>query len=518
MPTLRIAIGGFQHETNTFSDTATRWQDFAAADTWPGLVSGAALLTEMAPPADIDAAPRNIPIAGFIAAAHRYQSPAQAEATTPTLPITLAPLSWCAAGPSGRVDADAFERVAGLLTDGLAQLQADAVYLDLHGAMAAAHIDDADGELLRRVRAAIGAHVPLIVSLDLHANVSPLMLQSADMLIAYRTYPHVDMAATGARAFDWLMRRLQGEPRLPVAWRSLPFLIPLCWQCTDDAPAHALYADHTELERGPAPSVSFAMGFPCADVEKCAPMVWAYGLSQADADAAVQQMSNAVTAAEGDFAGEILTPAAAVARARDLVATRGGPVVIADAQDNPGAGGSADTTALLRALIDAKVERAVLGLLVDPAAATLAHRHGVGARLSLQLGGKSGIAGDAPLAGEFVVERLHDGDVTASGSVFRGYRLTLGASACLRINGVRVIVVSKPVQLLDLALLRFMDIEPERESILIVKSTVHFRADFAPIASAILVCAAAGAYRLDPRELPWTRLPPYVRRGPQATP
>lgn len=496
---MRIAIGGFQHETNTFSPVPTRWQDFVMADTWPGLLQGDALLKALTPAAG--AAARNIPIAGFLGAAQQHGgSP------------TLVPLSWCAAGPSGRVTQDAFERVLALLVDGVTQANADAVYLDLHGAMAAEHVDDADGEILRRVREAIGPDVPLIASLDLHANVSPRMLEQADVLVVYRTYPHVDMAATGARAFDWVLRRLNGEARPHVAWRRIPFLIPMCWQYTEAEPASALKQLQFDMEADS--TAGLAMGFPAADVTKCGPVAWAYGASVAEAQAAADHLAEAVEQAEADFGGEIFSARDAVTRARDIARTQGGPVVIADAQDNPGAGGSADTTGLLRALVAANAERAVLGLLVDADAAAQAHQAGEGTTVKLALGGKSGLDGDAPFEADYRVVRLHDGVVDATGSVFKGYRLTLGPSALLQVGGVQVIVISQPIQLLDLALLRFIGIAPEQQDIIAVKSTVHFRADFEPIASAVLVCASPGAFPLDPSVLPWTKLPPEIRRKP----
>jgi len=372
------------------------------------------------------------------------------------------------------------------------------------------------------VRTVIGAQIPLVASLDRHANVSRQMIDSADVLIAYRTYPHVDMAVTGARAFDWITRRLAGRPRPYVAWLRIPYLIPMCWQCTDITPAQGLYALLDEPEAGGVDSASFAMGFPAADVEKCGPAVWAYGASAQAAQDFAQRMLDVVNAAEPEFSGEILNAQEAVARAIDIAGRQGGPVVIADAQDNPGAGGSADTTTLLKALVAAAgkgqikgLKSAVLGLLVDPHAVQLAHAAGEGARLHLSLGGKSRIEEDTPFEAKFVVEKLHAGEVIATGSVFSGYRLTLGPSACLAIGAVRVIVVSKPVQLLDLALLRFIGIEPSEQSIIAVKSTVHFRADFEPLAREILICAAPGSFLLDPSRLPWSKLPDDIRKTPR---
>lgn len=503
---MRIAIAGFQHETNTFAHTPTTWQDFVQDDTWPGLCEGDDVLARLG---DADpSAPRNIPVSGFIAAARLAGD-------------TLVPIAWCAAGPGGRVTQDAFEQVSERWLRRLNEAAFDAVYLDLHGAMAAEHIDDADGELLARVRAAVGPDVPIVASLDLHANVSARMVALADWLVAYRTYPHVDMGATGGRAHAALHRLMSMPERPVVAWRQMPFLIPLCWQGTDDAPAQALYGSLAAVDDTPGAwpdGANLVMGFPAADVPECGPSLWAYAATAAQADAIVDALASRVTAAEPDFAGALLTADAAVARAEALLTAspQAGPVVIADAQDNPGAGGTSDTTGLLHALMAANAQGAVLGVMVDPAAAAQAHAAGEGAQIALSLG-----AHDAPAAGDpppveatFHVERLHDGQVQATGSVFRGYRLSLGPSACLRLGGVRVVVASRKVQMLDLALMRFLGIEPAQQRMLVVKSTVHFRADFAPIAQAVLISRSPGAYELDPARLPWQRLRAGVRKGP----
>ena len=172
----RIAVGGFQHETNTFAALPATLADFVAPDAWPGLVRGEALFEAVRG--------INLPAAGFIDEARSAGD-------------ELAPLAWCSAQPSGRVTRDAYEHVCHMLLEDLsASGSLDAVYLDLHGAMVAEHLDDADGELLRRVRRLLGPDVRLVASLDFHANVSPLMVATADLLVGYRTYPHVDRAET----------------------------------------------------------------------------------------------------------------------------------------------------------------------------------------------------------------------------------------------------------------------------------------------------------------------------------
>ncbi|HEY8016391.1 MAG TPA: M81 family metallopeptidase, partial [Dongiaceae bacterium] len=166
----RIAIGGFQHETNTFAPTPATYQDFARADGWPALLRGREMLDVL------DGI--NLPSAGFIAAAKRQHH-------------ELVPLLWCSATPSGPVVQEAYERIAGELLERLAAAgPVDAVYLDLHGAMVAAHLPDGEGELLRRLRRLVGPDLPIVASLDFHANVSPAMVEHATALTAYRTYPH----------------------------------------------------------------------------------------------------------------------------------------------------------------------------------------------------------------------------------------------------------------------------------------------------------------------------------------
>lgn len=498
---MRIGIGGFQHETNTFAPSRATWEDFAdKGGGWPKLVSGAAVLDAVRG--------ANIPAAGFVEEITKLGSTLKGG-------VTLHPTTWTAASPSGFVTEDAFERITAMILQGLRDaLPLDAVYLDLHGAMVTEHLDDGEGEILRRVRALIGADVPLVASLDLHANVTRQMVAEADALICYRTYPHVDMAETGQRVARYLARRLSGAPRAFAALRSLPFLISLCWQSTDIEPARGLYARLGEMEARGVDSISLATGFPAADFPECAPTVWAYGATQAQADAAADQLAHAVTAAEADFEGKLHTPDEAVQAAMEMARTATKPVIIADVQDNPGAGGSSDTTGVLRALIRNQAQNASIGLIVDPQAALAAHRAGAGSTISLSLGGHSGIPDDQPLVGDFVVEKVSDGRFDATGPFYRGFHLDLGPSACLRVGGVRIIVASNKVQMADQAMFRFAGVEPTREAILVLKSSAHFRADFTGIAHTILICTAPGSMLMDSAKQPWTRLRPGIRMSP----
>jgi microcystin degradation protein MlrC len=490
----RVAVGGFLHETNTFAPTKATYRDFVHGGGWPSMSVGAGVLEVM----------RNINVglAGFVEAAQRYR-------------WELVPTIACAASPSAHVTEDAFERIVKVMVDGIASAgRLDAVYLDLHGAMVTEHLDDGEGEVLARVRKVIGKNVPLVVSLDLHANVTPEMIAHADALIAYRTYPHVDMADTGRAAASHLALLLETGQRFAKAFRQLPFLIPISWQCTRDQPSRGIYEKLAALQSDEVPTLSFAPGFPAADFAHCGPSVFAYGRTQADADAAADRLAALIEGHEDDFDGKIFSPDEGVRHAIELSKTAKKPIVIADTQDNPGAGGDSDTTGMLRALVRNRASGAATGVIFDPDSARAAHAAGQGASVTLSLGGKSGILGDAPFNETFIVEKLSDGKFVASGPYYGGRDMDMGPSAALRIGDVRVVVASHKAQLADQAMYRYVGIEPTGQKILVNKSSVHFRADFEPIAEKLLICAAPGAMPADTAALPWTRLRPGVRIRP----
>ena len=489
---MRIAVGGFQHETNTFAPQRATFADFVAPDAWPGLTRGPALL---------DAVHGiNLPAAGFI-----QQAIADGH--------FLAPLTWCSATPSAHVTRDAYERICAMLLDDLrAAGNLDAVYLDLHGAMVAEHVDDGDGELLRRVRALVGRDVRVVASLDFHANVSPLMVEQADALVAYRSYPHVDMASCGARALRALREVQRGGST--AALRQLPFLIPLTSQCTLIDPCASLMAVAERLETHGLAACNFTPGFPAADVAECGPAVFAYGCHTSPVESAVRDLAQEVAAREAEFALTIHSIASAL---RQLEAPRGRPVILADTQDNPGGGGSADTTSLLKALLVARVPRVLAGVVHDADAAQRAHAAGIGAQVELSLGGRTGPPGESPLLARFTVRALGDGRFTATGPFYSGSRMDLGPMALLQVDDLQIAVASRKQQAADQAMFRHLGVEPCEFAVLALKSSVHFRADFGAMAHRILVVEAPGANIADPAKLPFTKLRPDMRIRPGGT-
>lgn len=486
---MKIAIGSFQHETNTFASSKAPFEDFVRGGGWPGLTRGAKIFETVAG--------MNIPIAGFINAAK-------------PLGWELAPLTYAQATPSAEVTDDAFERIAAMLLEDLMQARGiDALYLDLHGAAVIESFEDGEGELLRRIRALVGPELPLVASLDLHANVTPAMVSLADLLVSYRTYPHVDMTETGARAAILLDRLLKAKRKPAKAFRQIPFLIPGVWQSTLIEPAQAIYASLTQRERDPLLSLSFNAGFAPADIYHSAPSVLAYGWDEAATETAAEALARDIESAEPDFRGKVWEPRAAVRHA--MRASDGRPVVLADTQDNPGAGTDSDTIGMLEALVAERAENAAMGLIADPETARIAHQAGEGAEIRVRLGGRSD---SHPFEGSFKVVTVTDGRFTATGPFYGGSRMELGPMARLAIGGVDVAVASKKVQAADQALFRHLGIEPRDRRVLVLKSSVHFRADFEPIAAEVLVVAAPGANPIDHTKLPYKRLRPGIRLMP----
>jgi microcystin degradation protein MlrC len=487
---MRIAVAGFQHETNTFAPGPTGFDAFEMADSWPRLLTGDEVRTHTAG--------LSLPISGALAAAQGAD---------------IVPVMWCSAEPGGPVTDAAFDRIAGEICDGLAAAgPLDGVYLDLHGAMVTEAHEDGEGALLHRVRAVVGPDLPIGVSLDLHANLSPAMVDPASVVTIHRTYPHLDMADTGARCMRRLITTIRGQPCF-TAFRQADYLVPLHAQYTGQAPADALYDLARQLSTQDGEAVNLALGFTAADIVDCGPSIVAHATTQDRAEALANRMADALRDAALAFDTTLPDMADAVRQAVGMKADR--PVVIADVQDNPGAGGTADTTGLLHALIDQLVRDAVVGVLCDPGFAARAHAAGPGAVFDGDLGAVSRLAGHRPVQGRFRVLALSDGKIPYTGEMYAGGTAEMGPSALVAIEGtgVRVVVSSVRVQCLDQALFRHFGVVLETAQIIGVKSTVHYRADFDPLAAACLSGAAPGAFSCRPRRADYTRLRPGVRVG-----
>ena len=481
----RIAVGGFQAEINSFHPRKTRYQDFIDIAGRPYQQRATGLW---------DAIWRtNWGISGFCAEARQQGH-------------ELIPTTWAIAHPAAEVTDDAFDSICGELLSGIAQSSPDAVFLCLHGAMVSESHEDADGEILRRVHDVAG-DIPIVATLDLHANITRQMVDLATLLVVYRTYPHVDMAESGRRAARALDVMLRTGRRPAKSFRKLPFLIPPVWQCTTIEPARSIYAELAANETNPVVSLSFAEGFPASDIRDCGPSVVAYARDQEAAENAASALAALIEEHEADFAGTVFTAEAGIEEAICLY--NGKPIVIADTQDNPGGGGSSNTVGILRALVDRSVDGAALAIFYDPDAADAAHAAGCGCELELTLGP----AGDQ-LSGRFTVETLSAGDVLCKGPMLRDQTLRLGPTALLRIGGIRIVVASARMQPYDQEVFRHLGLDPAAQRLLVLKSSVHFRNDFEAIAGAVLIVDSPGVNITDPRELSYRNLRLDVRLAP----
>ncbi|MGD9803330.1 MAG: M81 family metallopeptidase [Hyphomicrobiaceae bacterium] len=496
---MRIAVAGFQHETNTFAPVKADYEAFVVAKSFPPLCRGE----------DMDRRVRGkkLPVAGAIA-------------TLEAAGAEIVPLLWCMATPSAHVTKDAYERIVGELLEMVAAARPfDGICLELHGAMVAEHVDDGEGEFLRRLRQRVGKDLPITVALDLHANVTSAMIEHADYMDMYRHYPHTDMVETGARAAAALLRILKTGERPAKAFRQIDFLIPINGGCTDFGPARDIYLSlMPEMDRTTPGllGLSFASGFPHADFADCGPSTFAYAQTQAVADEAADALADAVRGREGDFLPEFYPASEAVARALDKARGATRPVTISDTQDNPGGGGPGDTSGMLRALIDAEAKGAVIGAIIDPETAEAAHKAGEGATADFAIGGKR-MPGDKPVTCRARVVRARSDTWTAVGAMKGGMPVDLGLTALLEIepSGVLVAVASRPAQTMDRSIFQHLGLVPEQLPIITVKSSVHFRADFTPLSSTIIVAKAPGPVAIDHTELPYRKLRPSVRVMPK---
>jgi microcystin degradation protein MlrC len=494
---LRIAIGGFLHESHSFAPRPTTYADFVNPGGWLGLTGGQKFLDALRG--------KSIPAAGALAVAERSGA-------------TVVPLVWGFANPAGPIEDEAFERISALLCAELSKAldagKLDGIYLDLHGAAVAQSFPDMEGELLRRVRA-IAGQTPVTISLDPHCNLTRAMVDLSEAIAPFRTYPHVDMPAAGARAMELLLSRIERGKPWARAFRQIDFWIPITSQCTMMAPMAPVMTERAAIEaRTGVRELAFGFGFPYADFSDCGAAVAAYADTSAQAEAAVNELHRHVTSKEAAFALDVVPAAAAVGEAIRLSNSARRPVVIADTQDNPGGGGHGDTTGMLKELIAQNAQGAVLAIMNDPENAAAFHRAGVGTTLTVLLGGKSD---GAPMDVSAKVLKLTDGNFICTGPMAKGNPGNHGPTALVEVApGVRVIVVSKKSQAYDQALFRHVGIEPADCKILVLKSSVHFRADFEPIAEKVIVGIAPGPVVADSTVFPFKHLRPGLRLKPRA--
>ncbi len=470
--TRRFVIAMMKHETNTFSPVPTPTERFGAH----GPAFGAAARMEFQG--------TNTPLAAYLDLANK----AGAEIVTPVAADAL---------PSGPVSVDAYETITGVILKSI-EAGCDACFLDLHGAMVTETNDDGEGVLLERIRACAPG-LPIAVALDLHTNLTARMVENCTSMVGYKTYPHVDMYEAGERAGKILIRALDGECDPVMAWGTRPLMPHTLCMGTDSGPMAELVERCRAEEAAGLPAATVFGGFPIADIENA-------GLScvvVADGDrAAAETLRDALLdeawAMRADFVYRSAPLEQSVGEAKAL---NKGPILLIDHADNCASGGTQDTTAVLAEIIRQELDDVAVFAICDPAAVTRMIEAGVGNEVTLSLGGKVdmpaiGRIGE-PLDVSGRVRHISDGEFIVRGPMYTGVRAAMGRSAVLDTGRVEIVVIEHNHEPWDLGCFRSVGIEPTHKRYLMLKSRIHYRAGFAPIAKHIVECAGVGVTSSD---------------------
>ena len=464
---MRVFIAMLSHETNTFSTIATDRRQFETRE----LRYGGEILEVYRGTATC--------LGGMIDGAAARG-------------LTLLPSLAAAASPAGRVSTEFYESAKARICDDLRVAgRLDGVLLDLHGAMVPEAVVDGEGDLLRAVRGVVGPDIPIGVTLDFHANVTAEMVSHATLLHGYKTYPHIDMGERGREAATRVADVLAGKIRPTVAFRQPRLLPPIASQLTARGPMRRLYDLADDMERDPrVVSVSIFAGFPLADIHDAGLSI--YVATNEDAALAAKladQLESVAWEHRREFVHHAVPVQEAVAEALTLEVR---PVVLADIADNTGGGAAGDGTEILRELLRVEAPSATVACIWDPEAAAACTRAGRGATLTLEIGGKIDDRHGRPVTMTGRVSAVSNGNFVHKGPMLRGLPGRLGPTAVLQSGGVKVILISHRWQALDPEMIRLVGIDPTRERIVVVKSTIHYRAAFEPIAARIIEVDAPG--------------------------
>jgi microcystin degradation protein MlrC len=466
--TFRVLTGQFMHETNTFATVRT---DIAAFERMICCRGSEEVVAHLAD--------TNTETAGYMDAAevHGWE-----------LIHTVA----AAANPLGLVTDEAFDHFTGLMLAGLREAGAvDGIALALHGAMVSESHEDAETELVRRLREIAGPDVPICCTFDLHANVGPAFADMVQIVCSYRTYPHVDMRVRARKAGDLLQRAMAGEIRPQLSYARRPMVQGADGGRTDVEPMIGLLAkaDRYMADDPRILDISINAGFNQSDIFDVGPSVV---VTTDDARAYGEEIAESLMDTIWETRHVVNNRYLSVDEAAEVARSfnhKNKPLVIADYADNPGAGAYGDATNLLAAMLDARLQDACFGALYDPATAADLTTAGVGSRVTLHLGGKTDPAfGGPPLLLTGDVISVTDGVTTFDGPMMAGVTKSFGPTAVFRVDGIDILVVSNLMQIIDLQQFLSHGIDPRTKKTVALKSMQHFRATYEPLAEKVIVC------------------------------
>jgi microcystin degradation protein MlrC len=483
----RVLVAQFMHETNTFSKLPTTLDDYRKR--W--LIEGEAMVARFR-------GTKN-EVGGYIDAIAQYGwQPVWGAAANAT--------------PSGTLTKEAWETIRDMIVGAARKAgRLDGICLSLHGAMVTATEDDAEGALLEALRGIVGPDVPIVATLDLHANATERMARNASVLVSYRTYPHIDGYERAVQAAALCQEAMAGEKK-PRCLVLQPAMLEGAdhGRTTHPGQMRDLLAKADIFETEPGINVvSIQAGFTWSDIPYTGPSI---AVSyEASAEARAKAIARELIDDIWRRRDETVANTAYRSIADGIAAARAGtgkqgPLVIADGTDNPGGGGYNDTTPVLQALLDAKIENVGFGTIYDPAVVQQAMKAGVGAEIDVALGGHTDESMGKPVRTRAVVKMLSEGIFKNDGPMNAGVETNMGPTAVLRIGGVDVVTISNRVQTIDLQVFLSQGIDPTAKSVLVVKSVQHFRAAYGPIAREIVLVDSGGICSPDISRLKFRKL------------
>jgi len=464
---MKFVIAMMKHETNTFSPVPTPYESFAGQTACFGDNAYRAFKGT------------NTPMAAFIDLAEKEGA---------EIIIPIAAETW----PSGSVHAEAYQRMTDAICNAVAE-GCDAAFLDLHGAMVSQSTDDGEGTLLERVRA-VAPGLPVAVALDLHANLTDKMIANCTAIAGYTTYPHVDMYETGLRVGKILISALKGKAKPTMAWANRPMLPHTLRMGTDEAPMGDLVARAKSIESKDALAVTVFGGFPLADFHDAGlSVVVVTDDNRKSARDISQNLANDAWRHRRDFVYQEEPLAASVARAGELTE---GPVLLIDHADNCASGGTQDTMPVIAEVMRQGLKDVAVGAIRDPEAVSKLISAGVGSDVTLPVGGKMdmpsiGRKGE-PLEVTGRVRLISDGEFVVKGPMYTGVKMHMGKAVVLDTGSIQFLVLENNHEPFDLGMFRSVGIEPTAKRYLLLKSRIHYRAGFKPIAKNIIECSGIG--------------------------
>jgi microcystin degradation protein MlrC len=414
------------------------------------------------------------------------------------------------ATPSGKLTKETWEHIRDMIVGAAKKAgKLDAICLSLHGAAVTETEDDAEGALLEALRGVVGPDMPIAATLDLHANATAKMAKHANALVSYRTYPHIDGYERAVQAAALVQEALEGKKK-PKCLLVQPAMLEGAdhGRTTQPGLMRDLLAKADAFEKEPGINVvSVQAGFTWADIPYTGPSVAVSfePAAEARAKAVAAAMLDEIWKRRDESSSDYRPISDAVAAAKAGVGKQG-PLVVADGTDNPGGGGYNDTTPLLQALIDAKVENVAFGTIFDPGTVQQAIKAGVGATIDIVLGGHTDPSMGGPVKTKAIVKMLSDGSFKNDGPMNAGVETSMGPTAVLRIGGIDVVTISNRIQTIDLQVFLSQGIDPRTKSVVVVKSVQHFRAAYAPIAREIVLVDSGGICSPDITRLKFTKL------------